>query len=109
MIDGGERRFVLDRWQRDATDSNAGYGITAVLEDSKLLEKVCRPRISHAINTNPLALEHTSKTLHSSVLDLEPHVLMMKVLSLLLCIQKESVAHLQHGTQVGFTIQGDHR
>lgn len=41
MIDGGERRFVRDRWQRDATDSNAGYGVTAVLEDGNLLEKVC--------------------------------------------------------------------
>ena len=32
-------RFVRDRWDRDTNDSNAGYGITSVLEGGRLLEK----------------------------------------------------------------------
>ncbi len=39
VLDGGGRAFLRDRWQRNATDSNAGYGITAVLEGGDLLEK----------------------------------------------------------------------
>jgi len=31
--------FVRDRWDRDTNDSNAGYGITSVLEGGRLLEK----------------------------------------------------------------------
>lgn len=36
----GCQKFLLDRWERDAQDANAGYGITAVLEGGELLEKV---------------------------------------------------------------------
>eukprot|EP00192_Tetraselmis_astigmatica_P013206 CAMPEP_0117658452 /NCGR_PEP_ID=MMETSP0804-20121206/5871_1 /TAXON_ID=1074897 /ORGANISM="Tetraselmis astigmatica, Strain CCMP880" /LENGTH=325 /DNA_ID=CAMNT_0005464973 /DNA_START=84 /DNA_END=1058 /DNA_ORIENTATION=- len=38
-MDGSGQVFRQDRWQRDETDPNAGYGITAVLEDGDLLEK----------------------------------------------------------------------
>ena len=40
----GSKKFLIDRWERDAQDANAGYGITAVLEGGQLLEKVgfCR-------------------------------------------------------------------
>lgn len=37
-LDGG-KLFVRDRWQRDTTNADAGYGITSVLEDGHLLEK----------------------------------------------------------------------
>lgn len=39
-MDGSGRRFLRDRWDRGGGDSNAGYGITAVLEGGQLLEKV---------------------------------------------------------------------
>lgn len=39
-IDGSGRIFLRDCWQRDAADSNAGYGVTAVMESGDLLEKV---------------------------------------------------------------------
>ncbi|GLC34581.1 hypothetical protein PLESTB_001245800 [Pleodorina starrii] len=32
-------KFVVDRWERDAANPNAGYGITCVLEDGEVLEK----------------------------------------------------------------------
>ncbi|KAG2435079.1 hypothetical protein HXX76_007166 [Chlamydomonas incerta] len=38
-LENGERKFVIDRWERDANNPNAGYGITCVLEDGKVLEK----------------------------------------------------------------------
>lgn len=38
-LDGGGD-FTIDRWERNASDPNAGYGITAVLEGGSLLEKV---------------------------------------------------------------------
>ncbi|GIL45564.1 hypothetical protein Vafri_2760 [Volvox africanus] len=33
------RKFLVDRWERDAANPNAGYGITCVLEDGEVLEK----------------------------------------------------------------------
>lgn len=39
-LDGSGRRFVQDRYQRGTGDPNQGFGITAVLEDGALLEKV---------------------------------------------------------------------
>ncbi|GLI64122.1 hypothetical protein VaNZ11_007297 [Volvox africanus] len=33
------QKFVVDRWERDAANPNAGYGITCVLEDGEVLEK----------------------------------------------------------------------
>lgn len=39
-LDGSGKQFVRDRWQRSQSDANAGYGITCVLEDGNLIEKV---------------------------------------------------------------------
>lgn len=36
-------KFVIDRWERDASNPNAGYGITSVMESKGLLEKVVLP------------------------------------------------------------------
>jgi len=38
-LDGSGRTFVRDRWDRDQSNPNAGFGITAVLEGGELLEK----------------------------------------------------------------------
>lgn len=38
-LDGSGQQFLRDRWDRNADDANAGYGITAVLEGGDLLEK----------------------------------------------------------------------
>lgn len=38
-LDGSGQQFLRDRWDRNADDANAGYGITAVLEGGELLEK----------------------------------------------------------------------
>lgn len=37
---GDDASFVVDRWERDASNPNAGYGITSVMESTGLLEKV---------------------------------------------------------------------
>ena len=42
-MDGSGASFLVDRWERGAADSNAGYGMTCVLEGGALLEKVPRP------------------------------------------------------------------
>lgn len=39
QLDGSGRPFVQDRWDRDSSNPNAGFGITAVLEGGNLLEK----------------------------------------------------------------------
>ncbi|KAF5825794.1 hypothetical protein DUNSADRAFT_6920 [Dunaliella salina] len=38
-LEGTEKNFLRDRWQRDARDPNAGWGSTCVLEGGSLLEK----------------------------------------------------------------------
>eukprot|EP00899_Mesostigma_viride_P006688 jgi/Mesvir1/1601/Mv14566-RA.1 len=37
--DGSGLKFITDRWERNASDPNAGFGITRVLEGGDLLEK----------------------------------------------------------------------
>lgn len=39
-LDGSGKVFRQDHWKRGAEDANAGYGITCVLEDGDLIEKV---------------------------------------------------------------------
>ena len=39
-LESSGAKFVRDRWNRGEGDTNAGYGITAVLEGGDLLEKV---------------------------------------------------------------------
>ena len=52
-LDGSGASFLMDRWERGAADSNAGYGMTCVLEGGALLEKVRRPQFSPKLyNTN---------------------------------------------------------
>jgi len=38
-LDGSGKEFVRDRWERDQSNPNAGFGITAVLEEGGVLEK----------------------------------------------------------------------
>ncbi|KAK9831321.1 hypothetical protein WJX81_002110 [Elliptochloris bilobata] len=38
-LDNSGKRFFIDRWERDVSNLNSGYGITAVLEGGGLLEK----------------------------------------------------------------------
>ena len=38
-LDGSGKKFVRDRWERNPTVPNAGYGITSVLEGGAILEK----------------------------------------------------------------------
>ncbi|GAX77329.1 hypothetical protein CEUSTIGMA_g4775.t1 [Chlamydomonas eustigma] len=38
-LDGSGKQFITDQWARDSTNINAGYGLTAVLEDGLILEK----------------------------------------------------------------------
>ena len=44
-MEGSGARFNRDRWTRGQGDTNAGYGITAVLEGGELLEKVPQPAL----------------------------------------------------------------
>eukprot|EP00983_Pelagomonas_calceolata_P113039 1159946-Pelagomonas_calceolata.AAC.10 len=39
QLEGSGKRFMRDRWERDAGDPNAGWGSTCVLEGGSLLEK----------------------------------------------------------------------
>ena len=39
LADDGSK-FLIEKWERDASDPNAGYGITSVMEGGSLLEKV---------------------------------------------------------------------
>jgi hypothetical protein len=54
-MDAGGRQFLIDRFQRSADDPSAGFGITAVLEGGKLLEKVMTlPYISQSLQFSHL-------------------------------------------------------
>ena len=60
-LDGSGQQFLRDRWDRNADDANAGYGITAVLEGGDLLEKASIsqkrwPHSSHGVIRSPLPL-----------------------------------------------------
>lgn len=52
-LQGGGASFVRDRWERNPSDPNAGYGITAVMEGGPLLEKVTTYPLS---DLNPTVL-----------------------------------------------------
>lgn len=39
LLDGSEKRFGMDRWERNETDPKEGYGISRVLEGGNLIEK----------------------------------------------------------------------